>query len=159
MGTNHSFKRTLIAAALLMTLVACSSNQQSHQKTAEQIGTLAGAAIGYALGEDEIGASLGAIAGMVAGNLVGSLIGEHLDEVDKLKAEVAMLAALNESKNTKVTWKSDKNPGVKGEIQTKKVSKNGNNCKSVTQILIIDGEKTKEVNTLCRKSDGSWALS
>ena len=81
------------------------------------------------------------------------------DVVDKLKAEVAMLAALNESKNTKVTWKSDKNPGVKGEIQTKKVSKNGNACKSVTQILIIDGEKTKEVNTLCRKSDGSWALS
>ena len=158
MKNNHHFKRTLIAAALLIAVTACSSNQQSYQKTGEAIGTFAGAAIGLALGDD-VAAGAGPVIGMIVGNLLGKAIGAHLDEVDRIKAEVAMLSALQMNQNTKVKWKSDKNPGIKGEVRTKEVSKNGNVCKSVTQIININGKETREENTLCRESDGSWALS
>lgn len=158
MVINVSFKRTLIASALLIALTSCSSNQQSYQKTGEVVGTFAGAAIGLALGDDFAAGAGGAI-GMVVGNLLGKAIGAHLDEVDRIKAEVAMLSALQMNKNTKVKWKSDKNQGVSGEVQTKQVTKNGDVCKSVTQIVNVNGKETREENTLCRESDGSWALS
>ena len=158
MDKNRSFKRTLIAAALLIAVTACSSNQQSYEKTGEMVGTFAGAAIGLALGDD-FAAGAGGVIGMVVGNILGKAIGAHLDEVDRIKAEVAMLSALQMNQNTKVKWRSDKNAGIKGEVHTKDVSKNGNACKLVTQIVNINGKETREENTLCRESDGSWALS
>jgi surface antigen len=158
MVINRSFKRTLIAAALLIAVTSCSSNQQNYEKTGELVGTFAGAAIGLALGDD-FAAGAGGVIGMVVGNLLGKAIGAHLDEVDRIKAEVAMLSALQMNQNTKVKWKSDNNPGIRGEVHTKEVSKNGDVCKSVTQIVNVNGKETREENTLCRESDGSWVLS
>ena len=98
--------------------------------------------------------------GMIAGAMIGEAIGAKLDEVDRLKAEMATMSALEMNEETKVSWKSPENKNVSGSVTTKIVRNSpGRNCKSVTHVVNIRGEEYREKDTLCRQSDGSWALS
>lgn len=143
-----------------MALSSCSENMSNKQK-GEFVGYLVGGGVGLILGDDlGIGDGVGMIVGAVAGTILGGAIGEKLDEIDKLKAEVATMNALKIEEEATVHWKSDKNEGVSGKVSTKKtVMASNDNCRVVSHVVNIRGEEYSERDTLCRQSDGSWALS
>ena len=89
--------------------------------------------------------AFGAAAGALVGGLIGQAIGEKLDEHDAMKAELASLTALKAEDNKPVTWESDKNEDVGGEVRVIETSENtaGNTCKTVNHILNINGSEEK----------------
>ena len=155
---NYKYLFTMIALAFF-TLSACSEST-SYKEKGEFAGYVIGATVGAVVGDDSIGAGLGAVVGAVAGTIIGGVIGEKLDEVDQMKAEIAALNALKLEDEATVRWKSDKNKNVSGTVSTKKTTLASNSdCRVVSHVVNIRGEEYREKDTLCRQSDGSWALS
>lgn len=149
-----------IATSTLLFAPGCSENMSNKEK-GELAGYVLGAAVGIAIGDDlGIGESAGAVLGAAAGFVVGGVIGANLDEVDRLKLEVATLSALQIEEETTVRWKSAKNENVSGTVSTKATTvASSNECRVVSHVVNIRGDEYRERDTLCRQSDGSWALS
>ena len=149
----------VIITSTFLAVSGCSENTSYKQK-GELAGFLVGAGVGAVIGDDSFGASLGAVVGAFAGSVIGGIIGEKLDEIDKLKAEVAVLNALKIEEEATVHWKSDENENVSGTVSTRKTTTaSNNNCRVVSHVVNIRGSEYNESDTLCRQSDGSWALS
>ena len=150
----------VVSTSAFLALSGCSENASNKEK-GEFVGYLVGAGVGLALGDDlGIGEGLGMVLGAASGVILGGAIGEKLDEIDQLKAEVAVLNALKIEEEATVHWKSDENKNVSGKVSTKKttVASNGN-CRVVSHVVNIRGSEYNESDTLCLQSDGSWALS
>lgn len=154
-------KQKIIIPAVLISGLALTGCNMNYEEQGQLIGTIVGGAVGAALGDDYgIGEEVGLVIGMAAGGMIGEAIGAKLDEVDRLKAEMATMSALEMNEETKVSWKSPENKNVSGVVTTENVRNNsGRNCKSVTHVVNIRGEEYRERDTLCQQSDGSWALS
>lgn len=149
-----------IAISGVLFVASCSENTSNKEK-GELAGMLIGTAVGIAIGDDlGLGESLGAGLGAIAGIMVGGAIGANLDEVDRLKAEVATLSALQIKEEATVRWKSDENENVSGTVSTKNTTlASSNECRVVSHVVNIRGKEYHERDTLCRQSDGSWQLS
>ena len=152
-------KRVVVALVLLLVLQGCASTQ-NKEETGTQVGAVLGAIVGIALGNNADSRAAGAAIGAVVGSLVGRGIGQHLDEVDRLKAQVATMAAVRQPDRATVTWSSDKNPGVSGVVVASPpvVTAQGT-CKKVSHIINVNGKEQREENQWCQKPDGSWALA
>lgn len=137
------------------------SNNASYEEIGELAGYAAGAAVGLAIGDDlGIGDLAGSFFGGIAGSMAGAMIGAKLDEVDQLKAEIATIKALEISEPATVKWQSDENKDVSGVVTTKptRIASNSE-CRQVSHIVNVRGKEYKESDTVCRQSDGSWAIS
>lgn len=158
-------KQIIIVAIASTLLTGCQGKTQ--KEAGAEIGLVAGMVLGAGVaaltGEDagDAGMVLGAAAGAFVGGLIGQAIGEKLDEHDAMKAELASLTALKAEDNKPVTWESDKNDDVGGQVRVIKTSENkiGNTCKTVNHILNINGSEEKMEQTYCLGSDGSWQLA
>ena len=158
-------KQIIIVAIASTLLTGCQGKTQ--KEAGAEIGIAAGMVLGAGVaaltGEDagDAGMVLGAAAGAFVGGLIGQAIGEKLDEHDAMKAELASLTALKAEDNKPVTWESDKNDDVGGQVRVIKTSENttGNTCKTVNHILNINGSEEKMEQTYCLGSDGSWQLA
>ena len=157
--SKYNILITMVTSAFLA-VSGCSENTTNKEK-GEFVGYLIGAGVGLAIGDDlGIGDGVGMVLGSVAGAVLGSVIGEKLDEVDQLKAEVAALNALKIEEEATVHWKSDENKNVSGTVSTKNTTVASNKeCRVISHVVNIRGEEYRESDTLCRQSDGSWALS
>jgi surface antigen len=133
---------------------------QTKQESGTQVGAVLGAVAGILLGNNPQSRATGAAIGAVVGGMVGRGIGAHLDEVDRMKAQVATLTALKQPSNATVSWSSDKNPGVSGVVTSSGAVPNGRgSCKRVTHIVNVNGQEQREDHQWCQKSDGSWSLA
>jgi surface antigen len=133
---------------------------QPQQATGQQVGVVLGAVIGAVLGSTPNSRAAGAAIGAFVGGAVGGAIGRHLDDVDRLKAQVAAQAAVRQPNSAVVSWASDKNPGVSGVVTTSApVATTQGQCKNVTHIVNVNGREHREENRMCQKADGSWALA
>ena len=140
-------------------LTGCNGNY-TKEEFGRGLGAAVGGIVGAALGDDSIGEAAGFALGALGGAVLGSMIGNHLDEHDKLKAEVATLTALQLDQDSTVTWTSDKNRNVGGTVSTQLVPSNSSEqCKKVTQVINLNGTEKREESTVCQQPDGSWSLS
>ena len=157
--SKYNILIAMVTSAFLA-VSGCSENMSIKEK-GEAVGYLIGAGVGLAIGDDlGIGDGFGMVLGAAAGTILGSIIGEKLDEVDQLKAEVAALNALKIEEEATVHWKSDENKNVSGTVSTKNATVASNKeCRVVSHVVNIRGEEYRESDTLCRQSNGSWALS
>lgn len=144
---------SLVAATALLT-AACSNI------THEEEGTAAGAVIGVLVGSlfgDGAGKAVAMTIGGVVGGLAGKSIGRDLDEADRRKAERAAFTAANAETSERIVWSSDEKPGVKGyaEPAGKAEVDNGDLCKSVRSVYVLDGEERAETSRFCFRN-GRW---
>jgi surface antigen len=145
-------------ALFCATLMAGCANQPKRE-TGTQVGMVLGAVVGVLLGNNTSSRAAGAALGAAVGGLVGRGIGEHLDEVDRLKAEVATLTALREPSTATVTWTSDRNAGVGGVVTSSPPTQTSQGtCKRVSHIVNVNGKEQREENQWCQKPNGSWGL-
>ena len=159
--------RTVIGALAVVCAICCLGGCANvpKQESGTGVGAVIGGVLGAVLGRSSDSRAAGAAIGAAIGAVIGRAVGEHLDEVERMKAQVATMAALKQPTNSTVSWTSDKNPGVGGVVKTSTpvvaatapVATGQGECKQVTHIININGREQKEEGRWCRRSDGSWA--
>lgn len=158
-GVPGALRRAMFALACVVSLAGCETTGKK-----ENIGAFAGAVIGGLAGGafgSDTGQAVGIMAGVAVGAIVGSLIGKRLDEADRLKAERATQAALAMPKGETVEWKSEKQPQTWGTITTtsEPVQKAAKTCRSVREVVVIEGKEQSRTSEYCRSPDGRWSLA
>lgn len=128
--------------------------------TQEEVGTASGAAMGILVGSlfgDGAGKVVAMTVGVVVGSLVGKSVGRDLDEVDRRKAQTAALRAANAETAERVVWASDEKAGVGGyaEPAGKAEIANGDLCKDVRSVYVLDGKEQFETSRFCFRN-GRW---
>jgi len=148
--------RILIAALVLPMLAGCGPDGPSNADTGLIVGGVAGGIIGNQVGKGS-GNVLATVAGAMIGGIVGSEIGRSMDEQDRMLAERAEYAALEEGESDRPRrWRNDRN-GRYGDVTPGRPYKRGNvDCRDYTHTVFIDGRREVMRGTACRNSDGTW---
>jgi surface antigen len=143
-----------LAAGLVLLVSGCSNLTQ------EEVGTASGAAMGVLVGSlfgDGAGKVVAMTVGGVVGGLVGKSVGRDLDESDRRKAQTAAFRAANAETAERVVWASDEKAGVSGyaEPAGKVEAADGNLCKDVRSVYVLDGKERSETSRFCFRN-GRW---
>ncbi|MCG8354482.1 MAG: glycine zipper 2TM domain-containing protein [Kiloniellales bacterium] len=153
------FKTLLVAAAVALSVAACS---QSGIGTKQTIGGLGGAALGGLLGS-QFGSGTGQLAftaaGAVLGGLAGSEIGRSMDEVDRLRAAQAQQRASAAPIGQTIVW-NNPNTGNSGAVTAVRdgTSNTGQYCREFQQTVNVGGRTETAFGTACRQQDGTWRV-
>lgn len=153
-------RTTLIAVAMAGSLAACADGSGYGGGPKAGIGTVAGAVAGGVLG-NQIGSGSGRVAataiGAVLGGLIGHEIGTALDERDRERALAAEYQALEYGRSgAKVGW-TNPDSGHYGEVVPGPAyESSGNQCRTYTHTIYIDGSPQTASGTACRRPDGTW---
>ena len=103
------------AIALLPLLSACGPGGPNNADTGLVVGGIAGGILGNQVGKGS-GNVLAAVAGAVVGGIVGSEIGRRMDEHDRMYAQQAEYAALEEGESDRPRrWRNPDN-GRYGDV-------------------------------------------
>jgi len=164
----------MMAAMVMTSLTACDSVSK------KDIGAVSGAVVGGLLGSlvgRDSGKAVAVLVGAAVGGMVGSMIGDSLDKADQAKAALAAQRAATTPGSERISWQSDKTPGVFGyaepvapppepktsrtsDAEAKPVAANGApdgaNCRRIREVVYIDGKETKQESNYCL-TDGKWA--
>lgn len=140
----------VVTGLLSLSLVGCSSN--------EDTGTLVGGVAGGLLGS-QFGGGAGRIAATVigagAGAFIGNRIGKSMDDTDKLKAQ----QALEDNKVGQTTsWKNPDNGNTYTVTPTKTYQQDNTYCREFTQTATIADKPQQIYGTACRQPDGTWKV-
>lgn len=143
-----------LVAGVALLISGCSNLTQ------EEVGTASGAAMGVLVGSlfgDGAGKVVAMTVGGVVGGLVGRSIGRDLDEADRRKAQTAAFRAANAETAERVVWASDEKVGVGGyaEPAGKAETANGDLCKDVRSVYVLDGKEQAETSRFCFRN-GRW---
>lgn len=157
-GERPMSRISLIAAiAIAMAVSACEGMGQR-----ETVGGLTGAALGGLLGA-QFGSGTGQLvatgAGVLVGGLIGSEIGRSMDDVDRMKANQAVVRAQSAPLGESVTW-NNPDSGNYGTITPTRdgTSSSGQYCREFQQTITVGGETEQAYGTACRQADGSWRI-
>jgi surface antigen len=148
-----------LTAALLL-VGGCAS--QSHRGEREVGGGLVGAALGGLLGA-QFGSGTGQVAGAAAGVLIGALlgseIGHSMDEVDRMRANEAVVRAHAAPLGEKVTWNNPES-GHRGSVTPTRdgYSDSGSYCREFYETVNIGGRTEDAYGVACQQPDGSWRI-
>lgn len=151
-------KLLILVAALVLT--GCAS--QSHRGEREVTGGLAGAALGGLLGA-QFGSGSGALASTAAGVLIGALIGSEighsLDEVDRMRANEAVVKAHDAPLGEQISWNNPES-GHYGSVTPMRdgTSDSGNYCREFHETVTIGGKTEDAYGVACRQPDGTWRI-
>ena len=131
----------------------------SNQDTGVIVGTVVGVAVGSLFG-DGGGEVAGMIIGGAVGGIIGSEIGKSLDEGEKARASLAAKEALEDPEGDKINWNSEDDASISGaaEVVGEAYSIEGNECKKVRELVVINGEEESEMTEYCLKGS-SWVAS
>ena len=162
---SSTFIKTLLIGYTLISLGGCAGSNKTLVGTG--VGAGVGTGVGYGLGKafgGRDGGWIGALIGAGTGALIGGAIGHYLDERDQQIANQATARALNAptspgSPPPSVTWKSDHNNGVGGNVTVTGVGydQNGRECKKTTHTVYAGGKEHIETGMSCQdKSTGGW---
>ena len=154
---NHI--KLLILAAVL-TLSGCASD--SYRGERETTGGLVGAALGGLLGAQfgsGSGAAAGAAAGVLIGALLGSEVGHSMDEVDRMRANEAVVKAHSAPLGEQIAWNNPES-GHSGSVTPTRdgTSDSGNYCREFDETVSIGGKIEQAYGIACRQPDGTWRI-
>jgi len=150
----------LLILVAVITLTGCAS--ESYRGQRETTGGLAGAALGGLLGA-QFGSGSGAMAstavGVLIGALIGSEIGHSMDEVDRMRANEAVVKAHDAPLGEQITWNNPES-GHYGSVTPTRdgTSDAGNYCREFNETVTIGGKTEHAYGIACRQPDGTWRI-
>ena len=150
-------KARIIAIVMIpIVLTACGPEGPSKADTGLVVGAAAGGIIGNQVGKGS-GNVLATVAGAMIGGIVGSEIGRSMDKQDRLLAQQAEYAALEEGESGNPRrWRNPDNDHY-GDIVPSRPYKRGSvDCRDYTHTIYIDGKPRTMRGTACRNPDGTW---
>lgn len=147
----------ILAIAILPALLAgCGPEGPSKADTGLIVGGVAGGIIGNQVGKGS-GNVLATVAGAMIGGIVGSEIGRSMDEQDRMLAQEAEFAALEEGPSGRPRkWRNPDNGRYGEVVPSKPYKRGGNDCRDYTHTIYIDGRPQTMRGTACRNPDGTW---
>ena len=151
----------VLILAVIVAVTGCATNQYGPKQT---MGGLTGAALGGLLGAQFGGrhsdARLATTAiGVLVGGLVGSEIGRSMDEVDRMKANQAVVQAQAAPIGNTITWNNPNNDHHGTITPTRDgTSDTGQYCREFYQTVSIGGKSQDAYGVACRQPDGSWRI-
>ncbi|HSR62089.1 MAG TPA: RT0821/Lpp0805 family surface protein [Gammaproteobacteria bacterium] len=128
----------------------------------QTVGGATGAALGGLLGA-QFGSGTGQLAGtaigVLVGGLMGSEVGRTMDEVDRMRANEAVVDARSAPIGEEITWNNPES-GNYGAITPVRdgYSESGNYCREFYQTVSIDGKTEDAYGVACRQPDGKWRI-
>jgi surface antigen len=130
----------------------CDQQNQRNRRRGRGIGGFLGGVAGV------VGGRAGGVAGVVTSVLpVGALLGEAiasmLDCHEQQQAAGATEQAVRGGVGTTASWESETRPNVTGSstvTASEPVAANGQQCLTVTDIVIVEGEETRAPKRMCR---------
>lgn len=149
-----------IKALLLIAALSMAGCAEYGQK--QTVGGLTGAALGGLLGA-QFGSGSGKLAGtaigVLVGGLMGSEVGRSMDDLDRVKANQAVVKAQTAPLGENITWNNPKS-GHEGSITPTRdgYSDSGNYCREFYQTVNIGGETQDAYGVACQQPDGSWRI-
>jgi len=147
----------IVVVAIALGTAAC-----ADRGTKETVGGLTGAALGGLLGA-QFGSGTGQLAatsvGVLIGALIGSEVGRSMDEVDKLKANEAVVKAHSAPLGETITW-NNPDSGHHGSVTAVRdgTSSSGNYCREFQETITIGGKSEQGYGVACQQPDGSWRI-
>lgn len=159
MQTMYKVKMAALLLATASGLSACNGDGYGGGPKAG-IGTVAGAVAGGVIG-NQVGHGGGRVAataiGAVLGGLIGHEIGTALDERDRQRAFEAEYQALEYGRSgSHVAW-DNPDTGHRGEVVPGPAyERGGDQCRSYTHTIYVDGRPQTASGTACRRPDGTW---
>ena len=148
-----TFLKAVAAAALAMTLTACST-APSKQDQGMLIGAIAGGILGHQVGGGS-GQVLATMVGTVAGAAIGGSIGRTMDDYDRMNTSAAL-----ENVRTGVpsAWVNP-DTGYEYVVTPTNTYDSGTGpCREYTLDATIGGKTEQIYGTACRQADGSWKI-
>ena len=112
-----------------------------HHTPERRAGGVAGDSVGTAL------------AALPVGAVIGDVIARMLNCDEQEQAAVATERAVAGGVGTTETWTSETRPNVTGSstVLATEVGPDGNECLTVTDVVIVDGEETRAPKRMCRQ--------
>ena len=155
-----NYIKLFVLTAVLAIMTGCAS--YSHRGEREVTGGLMGAALGGLLGAQfgsGTGKLAGAAVGVLVGSLVGSEIGHSMDEVDRARANEAVLRSHNAPLGEEITWNNPES-GNRGTITPVRdgYAESGSYCREFYQTVEIGGRTEDAYGVACRQPDGTWRI-
>jgi surface antigen len=153
--------RMTAAAAVALSMAACSATPETGQGAKENTGTLIGALTGGFIGS-QFGGGTGervaaGLAGAAIGGLIGNRIGASMDDEDKRRAYAAQMQALENGKSgTAVAWRNPDSGRYGSIVPGAAYQQNGMQCRPYTHTIYIDGRPQVARGNACRNPDGTW---
>lgn len=153
------YLKILLLVSILAT-AGCAS--QSYRGEREVTGGLIGAALGGLLGA-QFGSGTGQLAGTAAGVLVGALLGSEvgrsMDDVDRMRANEAVLRSQSVPLGEQITWNNPESGNYGAITPTRDgYTESGNYCREFYQTITIDGKTEDAYGVACRQPDGKWRI-
>ena len=153
--------KVLFLAVVIAALAGCANSGYGPKQTA---GGLTGAALGGLLGA-QFGGKGGSdklattAAGVLIGGLIGSEIGRSMDEVDRMKANQAIVKAHNAPIGETITWNNPNN-NHRGSVTPTRDGRtsDGDYCREFHQTVTIGGRTEDAYGIACRQPDGTWRI-
>ena len=122
-------------------------------------GTLLGAGLG-ALAGNQFGKGGGRVAttilGGVLGAFAGNAIGRSVDENDANAAAAASQRAF--ASGQPAQWQNPTNGNYGTVTPQQPYYANGQQCRSFTETIVVDGQSTPANGVACLQPDGSWRV-
>ena len=147
---------------LVVALIATGCAGEPYRGDRETMGGLTGAALGGLLGA-QFGSGGGRVAttalGVLIGALIGSEVGHSLDEVDRMRANEAIVRAHDTPLGDQVTWNNPES-GHYGTVTPTRdgTSESGNYCREYNETVTIGGKTEQAYGVACRQPDGTWRI-
>ena len=152
-------RRIMIVAATAIALAGAGCADTGPRET---VGGLTGAALGGLLGA-QFGSGSGRLAttgaGVLIGGLLGSEIGRSMDEVDRMRANQAVVQAQTAPIGQQIAW-NNPSSGNYGTITPTRdgTSASGQYCREFQQTITVGGRTEQAYGIACRQPDGSWRI-
>ncbi len=148
--------RLVVIAALPLMLAGCGPDGASKADTGTLVGAVAGGIIGNQVGNGT-GRVLATVAGAFIGGVVGHSIGQSMDEQDRILAQRAEYAALEEGQSGRsIPWRNPDNGHYGEVIPSRPYKREGRQCRDFTHTVYIGGEPQTMKGRACRNPDGTW---
>lgn len=147
----------LLLITVVLTMTSC-----AEYGPKQTVGGATGAALGGLLGA-QFGSGTGQLAGtaigVLVGGLMGSEVGRTMDEVDRMRANEAVVDARSAPIGEEITWNNPES-GNYGAITPVRdgYSESGNYCREFYQTISIDGKTEDAYGVACRQPDGKWRI-
>lgn len=131
-------------------LTACERRAKGRLRIWDRLGD---AAIDATRGIGRIvGASENSVASVLRfGHSLSERVQRQLNCREQQQAEVATAQAINGGVGTTRRWQSDTRPNVRGSSTVTAVDNALEQCLTVTDIIIVDGEETRAPKRMCRR--------
>ncbi len=148
--------RLFVVAALPLLVAGCGPDGASKADTGALVGAVAGGILGNQVGNGT-GRVLATVAGAFVGGVVGHSIGNSMDQQDRMLAQRAEFAALEDGQTGASTpWRNPDNGHYGEVVPARPYKRAGRNCRDYTHTVYIGGEPQTMRGTACRNADGTW---